>query len=106
MNLKDIKERRTEAGLTQEDLIKKSGLKYGREFLSMIEAGKRFLTKESTLLLSAALKCEPLELFLGQTLSNLHIDLNERDRAVKSALDYIKMAAAIYDVKKEAEGKK
>lgn len=106
MNLKDIKERRTEAGLTQDDLIKKSGLKFGREFLSMVESGKRFLTRDSTILLSTALKCEPLELFLGQTLSNLNINLEERSRAVKSALDYIKMAAAIYDVKKEAEGKK
>ena len=105
MNLKSIKERRVEAGLTQDQLIQKSGLRISREFLSMVEAGKRFLTKDSTILLSAALKCEPLELFLGQTLSNLDIDLSKRDQAVKSALDYVKMGAALKEAEREARGK-
>lgn len=58
INLQELKKYRIEAGLTQEQLAKKSGV--SRVTIALLESGKQTVTKSSTIIkLADALKVEP-----------------------------------------------
>jgi len=82
---RSVRELRLEKGMTQLALARKSHLK--RPHLSQVETGKINMTWFTSIPLAEALKENPLDLMLGQSLENWGLDHSQRLTAVKMAIE-------------------